>query len=681
QGDQPKLLELLATVSQAAQESAFIAGLVQSGEIFHPLHLTSEEAYGFLKEVPLYEKAGILCRVPKWWQGAANTLRISVNLGDKRPSHLGADALLDFDAQLSLGDERISAEELKRLLSEAEGLAFIKGKWVEVDHKRLQQMLTAYEEAQRISGQTAMTLVDALHFEINAAKIMGGGEDGTEIEVTHGEWLRAVMNQLTQPMARTEVAVGEDFRAELRAYQRQGVAWLDLMRQLGLGACLADDMGLGKTIQVLALVNAMRRQRPGKVLLVVPASLIGNWLDEMQKFSPSLRCRVLHPSETAKESAGGPSRLEDADILLTTYGMLAKYAWLAEVNWDAFILDEAQAIKNPATKQARSVKRIPAAYKIALTGTPIENRLSDLWSLFDFLNRGLLGTAKEFAEFIKQSQQSPEGYAPLKRVVSPFILRRLKTDPTVISDLPNKIEMKSFAALSKRQTALYADLVSDLRIKLESVDEGIKRKGLILSSLMKFKQICNHPDQYLGQTSFDPGESGKFARLAEICETIYGKRERVLVFTQFKEIAEPLRDFLQTVFHHRGLVLHGETAVAKRRELVAKFQGSDYVPFMVLSLKAGGVGLNLTAANHVIHFDRWWNPAVENQATDRAFRIGQTRNVVVHKFITRGTIEEKIDRLIEEKIQLSQELVPAMQENWINELNNQQLLELLRLSP
>jgi non-specific serine/threonine protein kinase len=360
--------------------------------------------------------------------------------------------------------------------------------------------------------------------------------------------------------------------------------------------------------------------------------------------------------------------------------MLVKYGWLADLPWDALILDEAQAIKNPATKQAKAVKRIQAGCKIAMTGTPIENRLSDLWSLFDFLNQGLLGSAKEFTTFTKQLQGHPEGYGPLKRVVSPFILRRLKTDRAVIADLPDKIEMKSFAGLTKKQAALYADLVADVREKLESTGEGIGRRGLILASITKFKQICNHPDQYLGQQVFDPSESGKFGRLAEICETIYEKRERVLVFTQFKEITGPLQAFLETIFHHRGLILHGGTPVAKRHELVATFQGPDYVPFMVLSIKAGGVGLNLTKANHVIHFDRWWNPAVENQATDRAFRIGQEKNVVVHKFITRGTIEEKIDQLIQEKLQLSQDIVPDQQENWIGDMDNRQLLELFRLS-
>lgn len=350
------------------------------------------------------------------------------------------------------------------------------------------------------------------------------------------------------------------------------------------------------------------------------------------------------------------------------------------MTWDSVILDEAQAIKNPGTKQTKTVKQLKANYKIAITGTPIENRLSDLWSLFDFLNKGLLGSSKEFTDFTKALKENGDNYGKLKQIVNPFVLRRLKTDKSIISDLPEKIEMKTYASLTKKQAVLYNKLVNDLKTKLENSEEGIERKGLVLSSLMKFKQICNHPDEYLGQNNYLEKESGKFERLREICENIYEKRERVIVFTQFKEITEPLSDFLQTIFQHQGLVLHGEIPVKKRKDIVAKFQGQEYVPFMVLSIKAGGVGLNLTAANHVIHFDRWWNPAAENQATDRAFRIGQTKNVIVHKFIMKGTIEEKIDLMLEDKNKLSKEIIPDMQENWITEMDNNQLMDLFTLS-
>jgi hypothetical protein len=676
-----KLLELLSTVNRASEKSEFIAELVESGELFHPIGLSTEEAYTFLKEIPVYEEAGILCRVPKWWKHKSSPLKLSVTVGNKTPSRLNQDALVDFNAELYLAGEAIQASEIRTLLSEAEGLAFIKGKWVEVNHAKLQETLKAYEQALQLMGKTDISMVDALRFQLNASEILRVPAEACELEVTNGDWLHAVVSRLTHPDTIETIASGEDFHATLRVYQERGVSWLHYMKSLGLGACLADDMGLGKTVQVIALLNYIRSKRQERTLLVVPASLMGNWMNEIAKFAPSLNCCVVHPSENRQAGDGRTSEsLEKYELFITTYGMLLKYDWLLETVWDTVILDEAQAIKNPGSKQTKLVKQLKASYKIAMTGTPIENRLSDLWSLFDFLNKGLLGSAKEFTAFTKRLQEHQDGYAKLKQVVSPFILRRLKTDKTVISDLPDKIEMKTYATLTKKQVILYNKLVNELKDKLESTDEGIERKGLVLASLMKFKQICNHPDQYLGQHYYAEEESGKYARLREICETIYEKRERVLIFTQFKEITEPLRGFLETVFQHKGLVLHGGTAVNKRQELVEKFQGAQYVPFMVLSIKAGGVGLNLTSANHVIHFDRWWNPAVENQATDRAFRIGQKKNVVVHKFITKGTIEEKIDLIIEDKNKLSQEIVPEVQESWITEMDNKQLMGLFKLS-
>jgi non-specific serine/threonine protein kinase len=315
-----------------------------------------------------------------------------------------------------------------------------------------------------------------------------------------------------------------------------------------------------------------------------------------------------------------------------------------------------------------------------MTGTPIENKLADLWSLFDFLNPGLLGTAKEFTSFTKRLEDNIHGYGRLRNVVSPYILRRLKTDKKVISDLPDKVEMKTYAELSKKQLVLYRQFVKELQIKLEQGKEGIGRKGLILGSIMKFKQLCNHSDHYLGTGDYNENDSGKFKRLKEICETILEKRERLLVFTQFKEITKPIKDYLTSIFNKEGLILTGSTAIKKRKELINDFQGHDYIPFMVLSLKAGGTGFNLTAANHVIHFDRWWNPAVENQATDRVFRIGQKKNVIVHKFITKGTIEEKIDDMLEEKKKLSSEIIQSTGENWITEMNNDDLLKMFTFS-
>lgn len=675
-----KLLELLSTVHKASEHSAFIAELVDSGELFHPLSLSADEAYTFLKEIPLYEEAGILCRMPNWWKNKSASLKMSVSVGEKTPSRLNLKTLVDFKAEIFLGGESMKADELKRLLTEAEGLVLIKGKWVEVNHKRLKETLQAYEEAQKLMDQTDLSMIEAMRFQLTAQKVLNLSEEACELEVTNGEWLNSVLNKLTNPDSIETVSCGETFQANLRTYQEKGLSWLHYMKTLGLGACLADDMGLGKTVQVIALLNYLRSQTEEKTLLIVPASLIGNWISEITKFAPSLKYYVLHPSENKGLETNADVLQKEYELYITTYGMLAKHEWLKTMTWDSLILDEAQAIKNPGTKQTKGVKQLKASYKLAMTGTPIENRLADLWSLFDFLNKGLLGSSKEFTHFTKKLRDTPEGYARLKQVVSPFILRRLKTDKTVISDLPEKIEMKTYATLTKKQVVLYNKIVNDLKTKLESTEEGIERKGLVLSSLMKLKQICNHPDQFMGQHDYAEKESGKYARLREICETIVEKRERVLIFTQFAEIAEPLKRFLETIFEHQGLVLHGGTAVPKRKELVAKFQGDEYVPFLVLSIKAGGVGLNLTAANHVIHFDRWWNPAVENQATDRAFRIGQKKNVIVHKFITQGTIEEKIDLMIEDKTKLQQDIIPDSQESWITELDNKQLMDLFALS-
>jgi non-specific serine/threonine protein kinase len=675
-----KLLELLGTVNKACEKSVFISELVESGEIFHPIGLSIGEAYTFLKEIPLYEEAGILCRIPNWWKNKANSLKMSVTVGNKTPSRLNLEALVDFNTELSLGGEKIDAMELKKLLSEAEGLAFIKGKWVEVNHEKLKETLKAYENAQKLMNNDEMNMLEAMRFQLNAEKVLKVPKESCELEVTNGQWINSVVNKLTHPDTIDSITSGDEFHAKLRVYQERGLNWLHFMKNLGLGACLADDMGLGKTIQVIALLNYCRTIKRERTLLIVPASLIGNWMNEIEKFAPSLKYYVLHPTEN-KNTYNDQSILEqDYEVFITTYGMILKYEWIKDVTWDSVVLDEAQAIKNPGTKQTKTVKQLKANYKIAITGTPIENRLSDLWSLFDFLNKGLLGSSKEFTDFTKALKENGDNYGKLKQIVNPFVLRRLKTDKSIISDLPEKIEMKTYATLTKKQAVLYNKLVNDLKTKLENSEEGIERKGLVLSSLMKFKQICNHPDEYLGQNNYLEKESGKFERLREICENIYEKRERVIVFTQFKEITQPLSDFLQTIFQHQGLVLHGEIPVKKRKDIVAKFQGQEYVPFMVLSIKAGGVGLNLTAANHVIHFDRWWNPAAENQATDRAFRIGQTKNVIVHKFIMKGTIEEKIDLMLEDKNKLSKEIIPDMQENWITEMDNNQLMDLFTLS-
>ncbi len=671
------LLQLLSTVSSAADKSDFISELVESGELFSPLKFTAEDAYTFLKEIPLYEECKIMCRIPGWWKRKNNAIKLTITIGDKTPSKVGLDALLSYEPSMSLGDQNLSEEEIKELLLKTSGLSFIKGKWVEVDHDKLKATLEAYEQAKRKAGSGALTLADALRMSVTS-KIdeslginLNLNDKTTDVQISNGQWLNEIRYKLQNPQEMNNISAGKNFLGTLRHYQQTGLDWMVAMKTLGFGALLADDMGLGKTVQILALLEYFRTKGPFRTLLIIPASLIGNWEKEIVKFAPKLTYSILHAKNTS-------FNFEENDLIITTYGMATRIESLKEHKWDLLIIDEAQAVKNPGTKQTRAVKQIKANFRIAMTGTPIENRLSDLWSLFDFLNSGLLGNAKEFSDIIKE-MQSAGSYTKIRNVVNPFILRRLKTDKSVISDLPDKIEIKEYAGLSKKQIVLYTGLINELREKLETA-EGIERKGLVLASIMKFKQICNHPDQYLGQTEFDGSHSGKFEKLAELCETIREKRERVLVFTQFREMTEPLSDFLEGVFGRKGLVLHGGTPVKKRTELVEKLCGEEYVPYMVLSLKAGGVGLNLTGANHVIHFDRWWNPAVENQATDRAFRIGQTKNVMVHKFITTGSIEEKIDSMIEDKQKLAGDIVESSGENWITEMSTDDLMKLFTLS-
>ena len=678
--DRDKLLALLGTVYRAARESTLLPPLLENGEIFHPLGWEPHEAYTFLQEVPLYERSGVLCRIPNWWNAKAAGPRLSVSIGTTQPAFVGMDALLHCVPSLSVHGVPITAAEARQLLQASEGLSLIKNKWVAVDKEKLQQTLAAYEQARELL-EDGMTLREALALQLAPHTLLTNAPAGLDISVSHGEWFADVARKLRNPSLVTTVPPGPGFRATLRPYQQAGLNWLGFLDALGFGACLADDMGLGKTIQLLAFLNVKKPQQVTS-LLVVPASLIANWRSELERFTPELTSYIAHPGsgQPAAPIVQSHADLAQYDLVISTYAMVQRYELLQTFPWDYLILDEAQAIKNPSTKQARAVKKLHAARRIGLTGTPVENRLGDLWSLFDFLNPGLLGNPKEFKTFTKTLRDDPAGYGRLRTVISPYILRRLKTDKSIIDDLPDKVEMKTFATLSKKQIVLYRSLVEDLAATLER-RAGMQRKGLILSSLLKCKQLCNHPDQFLGTGGFEEQHSGKFQRLREICDTVQEKREKMLLFTQFREITAALHAFLASMFGREGVVLHGSVPVSKRQALVDAFQSKDiYIPFMVLSLKAGGVGLNLTEANHVVHFDRWWNPAVENQATDRAFRIGQQKNVMVHKFITEGTIEEKIDTMLDEKARLSGEVIAASGEGWITELANDQLKELFSFS-
>jgi SNF2-related domain/SNF2 Helicase protein/Helicase conserved C-terminal domain len=672
------LLKLLTPLHAAARNCPLMASLIESGDIFHPMAWTPPEAYEFLRAIPAYEDAGLLVRLPNWWQKRGKRPQVAAVIGEKKGGTVGLDALLDFKLQVVIDGKKLSAGEIKELLAGDDGLVMFRGQWIEVDREKLREALDHWKS---VATQDGISFIEGMRLLAGAPRDL---KDDRESEI-HREWAFAVagaelqetLHQLSAPASLPPPAA---LHASLRPYQKQGLDWLWFCASAGLGACLADDMGLGKTIQVLAALLRKKEHHPAAPpsLLVVPASLIGNWQREADKFAPSLRLLIVHRSsgDTAEPDA---KKLAATDLVITTYGMAARIEWLAATRWGWVILDEAQAIKNHASQQSKAVRKLHASARIAMTGTPVENHLGDLWSLFDFINPGLLGGSSQFANFAKRlNDDRVDGYAPLRRLVSPYILRRLKTDKAILSDLPDKTEMKVFCGLAPAQAKLYQQSAESLAKALET-STGMERRGLVLAYLMRFKQICNHPDQLTRSGGYDPAHSAKFTRLAALCEEISSRGEKALVFTQFRELTDPLEAAMAKVFGRGGLILHGGTAIKQRQNLVNDFQRDDGPPFFVLSLKAGGTGLNLTAACHVIHFDRWWNPAVENQATDRAFRIGQKRNVLVHKFITSGTLEEKIDALITAKQDTADAILSGGAEKSLTEMNNRELLDFIRL--
>ncbi len=676
------LIHLLTPVERAAEASPLVRGLVDSRDIYHPLAWTQQDAYQFLQEVPLYEQSGVLVRVPDWWTRRSRPM-VAVRIGSDSKGLLGLDALLDFRVDVAVGETSLTEKEIRQLLAGSDGLVFLKGQWVEVDKQKLSEALAHWERMKEAAGDQGITFAEGMRLLAGASEDLGGPQDSQVAAwsfVEAGSWLKSVLEQLRSPDATDTALPGRELRATLRHYQEAGVRWLRLLTGLGLGACLADDMGLGKTIQLLGLLLLLKREKAGPSLLVLPASLLANWKAEIERFAPSLRALFLHPSfGPLRSDPLSPEELQKTDAVLTSYGMVARLPWLESIRWTLLVLDEAQAIKNPGARQTRAVKRIQAKARVALTGTPVENRLSDLWSLFDFLCPGLLGSLSRFSSFAKAlEKREAERFLPIRNLVRPYILRRLKTDTSVISDLPDKTVVPAWCGLTKEQAALYKNIVDNLAESL-TVQEGIQRRGAVLAALLRLKQVCNHPSHLKGDGRWQPEASGKFARLREIGEEIASRQDRALVFTQFREMTEPLASFLATVFGRPGLVLHGQTRVSDRQKLVAAFQADDGPPFFVLSLKAGGTGLNLTAASHVIHFDRWWNPAVENQATDRAFRIGQKKNVLVHTFVCRGTVEEKIDELIRQKTSLARDLLEAGGETLLTEMSNEELLSTISL--
>ncbi len=685
--NRPKLLSLLLPVQRAAETCAWLQPMIDSGELFHPLRWSPQDAARLLASAAELERAGVVLRMPAGWQaGRPARPQVTATVGARAPSKLGLDGLLDFCVAMTLDGETLSETEVRLLLAGTDTLVLLRGRWVEVDRQRLERTLTQFRAAEVLARTEGLSFAEAMRM-LAGARLTGDAAHAATAEwsrVTAGPWLAETLRALRAPEG-AAIDPGPLLRGTLRPYQKIGVQWLHLLSGLGLGACLADDMGLGKTIQVLALLLLQRQRSNGAklapCLLVAPASLLANWGSEIARFAPGLRVRTVHPSAMPAEEMKRftPTQAAELDLVITSYGTLLRLPVLADITWRLAILDEAQAIKNPGAKQTRAAKALKAQARIALTGTPVENSLGDLWSIFDFINPGLLGTARQFTGYTKGlAERKHNPYGPLRDLARPYILRRMKTDRSIIADLPDKTEVTAHCHLSRRQAALYAQAVEDLARSLEDVD-GIRRKGVVLAMLMRLKQICNHPSQWLNDGGWAEADSGKLARLREIAEVLAARQEKMLVFTQFREVTVPLATFLGGIFGRAGLVLHGGTAVKQRHALVRQFQDSEAFPFFILSLKAGGSGLTLTAASHVVHFDRWWNPAVENQATDRAFRIGQQKNVLVHKFVCRGTVEERIERLLESKQDLSDALLTGGDEVNLAAMTDEALLRLVAL--
>jgi SNF2 family DNA or RNA helicase len=643
------------------------------------LALDTASAHRFLREVaPLLATAGFGVLLPSWWTMPAS--RLGLRLRASTPSQpgtvsgsgrvVGFDAIATYRYDLALGGQTLSEKELAELATVKAPLVRLRGQWVELDARQLAAGLKAVGRGGEISVGDLLRIgagVDAAPEGLPVAEVEADG------------WLGELLSgQAEQRLA--PVPTPASFDGALRPYQKRGLSWLDFLDRIGLGGILADDMGLGKTIQLLALLAG--EPASGLTLLVCPMSLVGNWQREAARFTPALRVHVHHGKERARGKQFADT-VAACDLVITTYALAARdAAALAKIDWRRVVVDEAQAIKNAATKQATAIRGLPARSRIAMTGTPVENRLADLWSILEFANPGLLGTAATFktryAEPIERHGDD-EAAQRLRRFTGPFILRRLKTDRSIIADLPEKLEMDVLCNLTAEQASLYQAVVDDMLRRIEET-EGIERRGLVLATMTKLKQVCNHPAHFLRDGTRLSGRSGKLARLDEILDEVLAVGEKALLFTQYAEFGAMLRGHLAGRFGREVLFLHGGVRRAERDAMVTRFQADEpgAPALFVLSLKAGGTGLTLTAANHVVHVDRWWNPAVEDQATDRAFRIGQRRAVQVRKFVCAGTIEEKIATMIRDKRGLAARIVGSG-EQWLTELSTGQLAELFRL--
>jgi hypothetical protein len=646
------------------------------------LDLDTRGAHVFLTEgAPALEQAGFGVLLPSWWTRGGPRVRLAVS-GVARPPRMGSDsglsldALTKFDFEVSLGGEKLTREELLALAAVKEPLVRFRGRWVHVTAEEIRAALDLWR---RRGGPLTARAVVSLALGAGAA----GPLPFEGVEATG--WLDDLLKQLTGESPLQAVPAPEGFVGALRPYQARGLSWLAFLGGWGFGACLADDMGLGKTVQALAL--ALHRRRLGEggpVLLVCPTSVIANWQKEASRFTPGLRVLVHHGGSRSR-GEGFAAAAGAHDLVISSYALLHRdLEHLGAVDWAGVVLDEAQNVKNSETKQARAARALRSRWRVALTGTPVENHVGDLWSLFEFLNPGLLGGETEFKRdfFIPiQTRRDAIAEARLRHLTGPFVLRRLKTDRDVVPDLPEKMEMKVFCTLTREQASLYAAVVKEATADISAATEAIERKGRVLAALSRLKQVCNHPTQFLADNSPLPGRSGKLARLTEMLEEVLEVEERALVFTQFAVMGGLLKRHLQEAFGREVLFLHGGVPRRQRDRMVERFQeDADAPPFFVLSLKAGGTGLNLERANHVFHYDRWWNPAVEDQATDRAFRIGQKRRVQVHKLIVAGTLEDKIDELITKKRGLAERVIGAG-EGWLTELSLEELRWVMALRP
>ena len=702
-------------------EQNLLLNLGYAARIYHPvwqgletdrpigLSLDLDQAFKFLKESAwVLEDAGYKVVVPAWWTPAGRrkakiklkgSSKSAASSKTQAKSYFGFDQLVEYQYELAIGDETISVKEWEQLVNAKTPLVKFRGEWIELDRDKMQEMLTFWQ--QQGQGTSAMNLIDLM-------KLTATDPDW---EVDRESTLAQMLSKLQDKQQFEPIENPPQLKGTLREYQKRGVAWLQYLENLGLNGCLADDMGLGKTVQIIArLVNeraaiteipeptkAKKTTKSKKVLpefvsvdeipptlLIAPTSVLGNWQKEIEKFAPHLRAIVHHGSDRLQDAEGFQEIYQTHDLIITSFTLIRKdEALFSSINWHRIVLDEAQNIKNPKAAQTKAILKLESKHRLALTGTPVENRLLDLWSIFNFLNPNYLGKEAQFKKSFEtpiQKNNDQIQVGVLKKLVEPFILRRVKTDQSIIKDLPDKIEQKLYTNLTKEQASLYEVVVRDVEKQLNEV-EGIQRKGLILSTLLKLKQICNHPRQFLQDGSdFTPERSHKLSRLSEMIEEAISEGESLLIFTQFTEIGDALEKYIRQKLHYNTYYIHGGTSRDKRERMITEFQDTETEPSVfVLSLKAGGVGITLTKANHVFHFDRWWNPAVEDQATDRAFRIGQKKNVFVHKFVTIGSLEERIDQMIEDKKKLAGAIVGA-DESWLTELENDKFRQLIALN-